>query len=314
LVAKLKDKIQNALDENRMLVLGVQVLIGFDFRAVFEKGFTEMPRAAQLMKLGSLSVLCVTLALLLTPGAHHRIAEHGEDSPQFHRFTTLLASLALAPFALCLALDVGVAGWKAIGPRTGGILGAAAGFIALGMWYGIEAVARLTREERKSMRSEGEDEKTKITDKIRHVLTEARVVLPGVQALLGFQFAAMLVEGFDKLPTGLKYLHLASLGCLAISIILLMTPAAWHRLVERGEETEAFHAFASRMIIAALPPIALGICGDFYIVTWKVTASVPLAAAMTAALGLLFFSLWFGLSLIRRPRAAGRRAMVARPA
>jgi hypothetical protein len=29
LIAKLKDKIQNALDEGRMLVLGSQVLLGF---------------------------------------------------------------------------------------------------------------------------------------------------------------------------------------------------------------------------------------------------------------------------------------------
>jgi hypothetical protein len=313
-VAKLKDKIQNALDENRMMVLGVQVLIGFDFRAVFEKGFADMARAAQLMTLGSLSVLCVTLALLLTPGAHHRIAERGEDSPEFHRFTTWFASLALAPFAVGLALDVGVAGWKSVGPTTGGILGAVAGLLALTMWYGIEAIGRHTQEGTKSMRAEGEDEKTKLTDKIRHVLTEARVVLPGVQALLGFQFAAMLVEGFEKLPAGLKYLHLASLACLAIAIILLMTPAAWHRLVERGEETEGFHTFASRMVIAAMPPIALGICGDFYIVSWKVTHSGPAAAAMTVTLGLLFFGLWFGLSLARRPRAASRHAMVARPA
>jgi hypothetical protein len=31
--------------------------------------------------------------------------------------------------------------------------------------------------------------KTDVHDKIRHALTEARVVLPGAQALLGFQLA-----------------------------------------------------------------------------------------------------------------------------
>ena len=33
--------------------------------------------------------------------------------------------------------------------------------------------------------------------KIRHVLTEARVVLPGTLALLGFQFVAVLQPGFE---------------------------------------------------------------------------------------------------------------------
>jgi hypothetical protein len=33
----LKDKIQHALDESRMLVLGVEILIGFEFTATFSR-------------------------------------------------------------------------------------------------------------------------------------------------------------------------------------------------------------------------------------------------------------------------------------
>ena len=188
-----------------MMVLGVQVLIGFDFRAAFERGFEHLPRAAQLLKLASLSVLCVTLALLVTPGAHHRIAEHGEDSPEFHRFVSACASLALMPFALGLALDLGLAGWKGGGPVAGMVFGVGGGLFALIMWYGIELIGRLTAEGKKMAAPRDQQEKTAIADKIRHVLTEARVVLPGVQALLGFQLAAMLAEGFEKLPLSLRY-------------------------------------------------------------------------------------------------------------
>ena len=45
----------------------------------------------------------------------------------------------------------------------------------------------------------GKDQETqpaKLKDKVDDALTEARVVLPGAQALLGFQFAAMLAPGF----------------------------------------------------------------------------------------------------------------------
>ncbi|MDB4967879.1 MAG: putative rane protein [Myxococcales bacterium] len=317
-MAKLKTKIQNALDENRMLILGVQVLIGFNFRAVFERGFEVLPRLAQLMTLGALTLLILTLALLLTPGAHHRIAEHGEDSPEFHRFTSGFACAALVPLSIGFSLDLGIAGWKAVGPIGGGMLGATAGLVALTMWFGIELIGRQTREGKPMQGKDDQKqegvEKTKISDKIRHVLTEARVVLPGAQALLGFQFAVMLVDGFDKLPAGLRFLHLACLCSIAMATVILMTPAAWHRIVERGEETERFHRFASAMIVTALPFIALGICGDFYIVTWRVTQSVRLAAAMTATLLVVFFGLWFGLSLVRRPRVAVRHAMVARSA
>ncbi len=61
------------------------------------------------------------------------------------------------------------------------------------------------------------------------MLTEARVVLPGVQALLGFQLAATLVDAFERLPESSKHLHLAGLRCLAIATVLLITPAAYHR-------------------------------------------------------------------------------------
>jgi len=47
LMAKLKDKIQNALDEGRMLVLGSQVLLGFQFRSAFEPGFEKLPASSQ---------------------------------------------------------------------------------------------------------------------------------------------------------------------------------------------------------------------------------------------------------------------------
>ncbi len=45
-MVELKDKIQNALDESRMLVLGSQILLGFQFRAAFEPGFNNLPLIA----------------------------------------------------------------------------------------------------------------------------------------------------------------------------------------------------------------------------------------------------------------------------
>ena len=158
--------------------------------------------------------------------------------------------------------------------------------------------------------SREEDEKeaqgTKTKDKIKHVLTEARTVLPGSQALLGFQFICVMTESFDKLPDALKYVHLASLGLVAVSIVLLMTPAAYHRIVERGEETEHFHRFSSRVLLASMIPLALGVTGSFYVVVRKVTHSGAFAAASAVALLLLFFGLWFGYTFYLRAQGHGR--------
>jgi hypothetical protein len=87
-----------------------------------------------------------------------------------------------------------------------------------------------------------------------------------------------------------------------------MTPAAYHRLVERGENTEHFHRFASRILLAAMIPLALGITGDFYVVARKVTQSDGLSIALAALALLIFYGLWFGYTLyVRQSREKDAR-------
>src|SRR5438034_1166695 len=107
-MAKIKDKVKNALDEARMLVLGAQVLVG----------------------------------------------------------------------------------WK-----TGAAAGVLGILVAVFFWYLLEAyrrrerageIAEAQREEREvdEPKDAERDERRKLSDKIKHVLTECRVVLPGAQALM----------------------------------------------------------------------------------------------------------------------------------
>jgi Family of unknown function (DUF6328) len=163
----------------------------------------------------------------------------------------------------------------------------------------------------KSEKEEKDSEGTQVKDKINQALTEIRVVLPGGQALLGFQFATMFMEAFEKLPASSKYVHLLSLALIALSVVLLMTPAAYHRIVEKGEETEHFHRFSSRMLLLAMIPLALGMCGDLFVVVRKITESA-LAGIISASVMLLFFyGLWFGYTLYRRSRREGARLAIA---
>jgi len=53
---------------------------------------------------------------------------------------------------------------------------------------------------------------TPLSTKIEQVLTEARVIIPGGQALLGFQFVATLTKSFDALPLGIKWFHIRIQG------------------------------------------------------------------------------------------------------
>jgi DMSO reductase anchor subunit len=309
-MTKIKDKVKNALDEARMLVLGAQVLVGFQFRSVFEKGFDTLPISAQALKLVGLGLMLVAIGLLISPSSYHRLVERGEDTHEIHRYTSKMMDWALLPFSLGIGIDLYVATQKIIGWKAGVAAGLLGALTAFSFWYGLEFYMRRERaDEIGELKRESEMEDvnerqggggSKLSDKIKHVLTECRVVLPGSQALLGFQFIVILTESFDKLPAASKYIHLACLGLNALTIVLLMTPAAYHRLVERGEETEHFHRFASKILVAALVPLALGLAGDVYVVVQKVTDSQLVSVVSALVILAIFWELWFGLTLYRR--------------
>jgi hypothetical protein len=137
------------------------------------------------------------------------------------------------------------------------------------------------------------------------VLTEARMVLPGAQALLGFQLSVTLMESFEDVPRSLQLAHLGGLGFVTLAVVLLMTPAAYHRVVEQGEATERFHRVASRLVLLAMIPLTLGICADLLVVTHRVTGSMTAAAGAAGGAAVFILGLWFGLTfLVRRARGA----------
>jgi len=90
-----------------------------------------------------------------------------------------------------------------------------------------------------------------------------------------------------------------NLGLIAFSTVLLMTPAAYHRIVEQGEETEHLHRFAS--LLAAMALLALGICGDLFVVR-KVSESTTAGIASAILLLAGCYRLWFGYMAYLRSR------------
>jgi hypothetical protein len=314
-MAEIKDKIKKGLDEARILVLGAEVLVGFQFQSIFQHGFEQLPDHAQYLKVGGLALLLIALTLLMLPAPYHHIVEGGEDTERFHTFISKAIMPALLPFACGLGIDLFVAGEKVGGLTTGVAFGVAGLLAALWFWYGLEVTNRRFHRhgEEKGRGNQMETEQprqgaTELKTRIEHALSEARVVLPGAQALLGFQFATMLTESFDTLPATSKYIHLGSLAAIALCTVLLMTPAAYHRIVEQGQDTEHFFRFCSRVVLAAMVPLALGLTGDFYVVLAKVLKSGE--AATAGAVVLLAFTLgaWFGYTAYMRGRseAAGR--------
>src|SRR5581483_1601418 len=100
--------------------------------------------------------------------------------------------------------------------------------------------------------------------------------------------AAMLTDGFNQLAPMLKLVHLLSLVAIGLCTILLMTPAAYHRIVEEGEDSEFLVRFSGWMILGAMVLLALGITGDFYVVVVRVFQSEALALIGSIAVLIVF--------------------------
>jgi hypothetical protein len=55
----LKDKIQDSLDETRMLVLGSEIPVGFEFTAHFQDGFSDLPEISGIANTAGLGLMLI---------------------------------------------------------------------------------------------------------------------------------------------------------------------------------------------------------------------------------------------------------------
>ncbi|EEF57434.1 DUF6328 family protein [Pedosphaera parvula] len=132
----------------------------------------------------------------------------------------------------------------------------------------------------------------------QYLVEECRMVLPGIQALFGFQLTVVFHPGFsEKLTSAEQRLHFIALTLLGIAIALIMTPAAYHRQTGPQEVTSKFIRLASGLLLSSMAPLAFGICIDFYLVGHVISKSV-LIPVLASGLFAFIVILWFVLPRI----------------
>jgi hypothetical protein len=149
----------------------------------------------------------------------------------------------------------------------------------------------------KAVRSEESLEK-----RAEAAIEEARMVLPGIQTLFGFQLIAGFNQGFGKLPGAEQYLHYTSLVLIALAIAIIMAPAAYHRIVEQGSVSLFFVSLISWLIAAAMVPLAIALSLEVYVVGTVILGERALSAIVAAVLVVIFAALWFGFPFVMRNR------------
>jgi hypothetical protein len=142
------------------------------------------------------------------------------------------------------------------------------------------------------------------------VIEEARMVLPGIQALFGFQLVAVFNNRFETaLSPQEQTLHLAALLLVTLAIVLIMAPAAYHRQAERGRVSRYFVDLASNLLTWALAPLIVGIVLDVYLVSRIILKDTGASLVIAAVLFTILVSVWFIFPRIKaRRRADSRKA------
>ena len=112
-------KLKTALDETRLLILGVQILLGFEFQCVSQDGFDGLGAGAKHLSLGSLGLVLLSTAILITPSMQHRLVEVGQSTPRLIGATNRLTGLALLPLTIGLALSAYVVMQRTFGSAIG---------------------------------------------------------------------------------------------------------------------------------------------------------------------------------------------------
>src|SRR4029450_7188130 len=87
-------------------------------------------------------------------------------------------------------------------------------------------------------------------------------------------------------------MHLLAIALSALSVALVMTPAAYHRQMHIRRVTDQSLRLSPRLLLWSMLPLAVSLCIDFYLIA-QVILNVIVAAWLATALFALLIPVWF---------------------
>ncbi len=144
------------------------------------------------------------------------------------------------------------------------------------------------------------------------LLQELRVVLPGIQVILGFLLTVPFTDRFERLDRSGKGLLLGATVGAGSATVLLMTPAVFHRVAHRRSRRDRLR-WAIRVARIGFVTFAVSLLMAFACVT-RASYDDRVAIAVTVAIAGLLLVLWLVIPLSIRRNADGHADRQAGPA
>jgi len=144
----------------------------------------------------------------------------------------------------------------------------------------------------------GETPHQRDSRRLRELLEETRVAMPGVQVLFAFLLAVPFQSRFQQLSAFERDVYLVALLSAAGATALFIAPSAFHRIRFRRRDKAFLVTIGNRMVIGALALLAVSMSAAVLVVT-SFILEPPVPAIMTTTTAGMFAALWFGLGVIR---------------
>ena len=143
-----------------------------------------------------------------------------------------------------------------------------------------------------------ETELERLDRNLNELFMGLRVALPGVQVLFAFLLVLPFQSGFPDVTAFQEKVYFATLLCTMIASVILIAPSARHRIRFRKDDKAYVVFTASRLTIAGLVFLGLGMIGAILLVSdYLFGAATATIATLLVAIAL--FWLWFGSPLAR---------------
>src|ERR671913_817895 len=144
-----------------------------------------------------------------------------------------------------------------------------------------------------------ETRKERVDRELIELLNELRVALPGVQFLFAFLLIVPFQQTRDQLTDFQKDLYFVALLAAAVATVLLIAPAAQHRVLFRQKDKEGLLRRSNVYAFAGLVVLGLAICAAILLVL-DVLFSATLAWVASGAIAVLLAILWVAFPVWRR--------------
>ncbi len=147
--------------------------------------------------------------------------------------------------------------------------------------------------------TDGETHKERVDRELIELLNELRVALPGVQFLLAFLLIVPFQETIDQTTDFQRDVYFVALVASAVASVMLIAPAAQHRVLFRQAQKDALLRRSNLSAFAGLLALAVAMTSAVLLVL-DVLFDRTLAWTTTGVLAALLFWWWVAVPFWKR--------------